>query len=478
MKKIEHLLIIILTTLALSFFYNKGLSTADEGYILHAAQRLHNGEFPYRDFNFIYTPGSLYLISATYTILGESILSGRLLVVITAILTSSFTYLITYKLSKNKLVATLSVLLYLAWAPSHINFPFPVIFCLLTGMISLFIFMKILENPKKLYYFLLGLGVALTFFFKQNFGLALILEYSILLIFLKKLRKENIFYFSGLFLGIAAFCLYLLFTNSIYGFISYFRYVFREYFILHKIIAPSLYDSSNPIASILKICVYLSPIILSALVFFYCLHKKKKIQFIAGTFFVGLYYLAGIYPSTDYVHISPLLSLLGLPLAIFTNIKHSKFIILAYMLFFLIIISGFYTALFKGFYRWGEPIVRQKYYLSHPRMKVWYSDEGIVSLVNYIQDNTLSTDYIYFYFYEPMFYFVSNRRNSLKYLDSFLPDEKLQREYITSIKNRNTKLVISSDPLNTSPKSSLTTYIQNNYAPITTISGYTVWKRK
>lgn len=478
MKKNEYFLITILVILILSFFYNKGFSTGDEGYILHAAQRLHNGELPYKDFNFIYTPASLFVISATYVFFGESILSGKLLVVFIAIITSLFIYLVTHRLVKNRLIAVLSVLVYLAWAPSHINFPLPVIFCLLTGTISLFIFIKLLENPKKLYYFTLGLSVFLTFFFKQNFGLALFFEYTLLFLVFKKLRKKSILYFLSFLLCLVIFYLYLFFTQSIYSFFYYSNYAFQEYFIRNMVVAPFPLDSSIPILSLLKIFLYLSPLVMSALVILYCLHKKNTIEFIAGALFVGFYYLAGIYPSTDYVHISPLLSLLGLPLAFLINVKYFKLTILVYILFLCVIIGGFYTALFKGFYRWNAPIVQQKYYLNHPRMMVWSDNKDLVTLVSYIQNNTSRNDYIYFYLYEPMFYFISDRKNPVKYLDSFLPDEKLQSEYINSITNRNTKLIISAAPVNTWFKSPLSAYILNNYTASSTISAYTVWKRK
>lgn len=479
MKKIEYFLIIILAIFVLSFFYNKGLATGDEGYILHAAQRVHSGELPYKDFNFIYTPGSLFLISAAYSLLDESILSGKLLVVVIATITSLFIYLVTNRFAKNKLISALSVLMYLSWTPSHINFPFPVIFCLFTGTVSLFIFLKLAENPKKLYYFILGLTVALTFFLKQNFGIVLFFEYTVLIIIFKQLRKkESIFYFLTLLLSLAVFYLYLFFTQSIYNFFSYSNYAFQEYFPRHTVIAPFPYNASTPIYSLFKLCVYLSPPVFSILAILYGLHTKHKIQFIAISTFVGFYYLVGIYPSTDYVHISPLLSLLGLPLAILAQVKHFKLNIIIYILFLSIILSGFYTALFKGFYRWGAPIVQQKYYLNHPRMKVWSNSKDFVKLVNYIQNNSAKKDYIYFYFYEPMFYFISDRKNPVKYLDSFLPDEKLQAEYINSIRNKNTKLVISNSPSSTWSKSPLSGYILNNYTASSTIGGYTVWMKR
>ncbi|MDP2637831.1 MAG: glycosyltransferase family 39 protein [Candidatus Levybacteria bacterium] len=479
MNKIQYIFVIVIAVFALSFFYNKGFSAADEGYILHAAQRLHNGEIPYRDFNFIYTPGSLFAISATFSILGESILSGKLLVVIIAIITSLLFYLTANKLSNSKTISTLSVLAYLSWTPSHINFPFPVVFCIFTGVASLFTFLKILEKPKKLYYLALGLCVALTFFFKQNFGIALFMEYAILFFIYRQLRKKEIFlFFVSFFSGIFTFYLYLFFTKSINSFFSYSSYAFQEYFVKHSVIAPFPYDPSTPIASLLKMIVYLSPLLLSISVIIYSLHKKNKIQYTAAAAFVGFYYLVGIYPSTDYVHISPLLSLLGLLFAILLQTKNIKLVAIIYILFLITIIAGFYTALFKGFYKWDAPIIQQAYYLDHPRMKIWSSKNEFVNLISYIQGNTSKDDYIYFYLFEPIFYFASDRKNPIAYLDSFLPNEKLQAEYVYSIKNKNTKLIISGVSSDKWSNSYLSNYILTNYVPSATISGYTVWNKK
>lgn len=461
----------------MSFFYNKGVSTADEGYILHAAQRLHNGELPYKDFNFIYTPGSLFVISAAYAIFGESILSGKLLVVIIAIVTSIFIYLSTYRLTSKRTISLLSTFTYLAWGPSHINFPLPTVFCLLAGIVSLLIFTVILEHPKKIYFITLGLIISLTFFFKQNFGIALFFDYAILFLVFNKSRTKSIFYFLGAFLGLTIFVIYLFFTQSINNFFSYSSYAFQEYFPRHTVIAPFPFDMSNPVISIFKICIYLFPIVLSILIILCCIFKKNKIQLIAVSFFVASYYLVGIYPSTDYVHLSPLLSLLGLPLAALIQTKLLKSNILIYLLFLCIIIGGFYTALFKGFYRWNAPIVQQIHYLNHPRMKIWSDNKDLETLAYYIQKNSAKNDYIYYYFYEPIFYFISDRKNPIKYLDSFLPDEKMQAEYINAIGNKGTKLVISSTPSNMWFRSPLSTYILNNYVASATISGYTVWKK-
>ena len=53
MKK--YVFIILFSFLVLIFFFNRGFAYYDEGFILHAAQRVLQGEIPYKDFDLIYT---------------------------------------------------------------------------------------------------------------------------------------------------------------------------------------------------------------------------------------------------------------------------------------------------------------------------------------------------------------------------------------------------------------------------------------
>ena len=478
MKKIEYLIVIMLSLVILSFFYNKGVNFADEGYMLHSAQRLYAGELPYKDFNFIYTPATLYIIAAGYFLFGESILTGRIIVLLIAVITSLVLYLVTRKLTKNKFVSLLCVLTYLSWAPTHISFPLPVMFCLLTGLLSLLIFIKIIDFKKTRYYFLLGVMVAITFFIKQNFGIALFFTFTLSFLFFKDLRQRKaLWYFAGSFLGLLCFSLYLLLTDSFFGFISYSYYALGEYFSRHSIKAPSLFIASSPITSIIKLGIYLSPLLVSLVAILLSLKSKIKEKSVAICLFVIGYYLVGIYPSTDYVHISPLLSLLGLPLVVlFVVIKSNNILVILGLI--IIITSGFYTALFKGFYRWSAPIIDQKYYSNHPRIKIWLNSSDFEKLTIYIQENSSKNDYIYYYLFEPMFYFITDRRNPIKNLDSFIPSKYQNEEYAKAIESKNTKLIITNMPTSTWSKSLLPNYILENYKTSATIGAYTVWKHK
>jgi hypothetical protein len=54
-------------------FYGRGLDVPDEGLLLHVAERLADGQVPYRDVYFIYTPGFQYLLAGLFRVLGASL---------------------------------------------------------------------------------------------------------------------------------------------------------------------------------------------------------------------------------------------------------------------------------------------------------------------------------------------------------------------------------------------------------------------
>src|SRR3989344_3118356 len=177
----KYVLLGILIIIILFFFFNRGFAYYDEGFILHAAQRVLQGEFPYKDFDLIYTPGTVYLTAAAFKIFGESILAGRILSLTVSLLACYLVYKICFRSTKNYFGSFFAVLIYLAWGPTHINFPWPSMFALTTGMAALLVWPN---------YLVVGLITFITFIMKQNFGLAVFLSIIMSIGLNAKLRKS------------------------------------------------------------------------------------------------------------------------------------------------------------------------------------------------------------------------------------------------------------------------------------------------
>ncbi len=84
--------------------------------------------------------------------------------------------------------------------------------------------------------------------------------------------------------------------------------------------------------------------------------------------FVLLFYVSGVRPTTDYIHLVPLLSLIGIPLVLLMNKKNQTSVLFVSIVF---IVVGFYSALFKGYYKWEAPVIEDVYFISQKNIKIW-----------------------------------------------------------------------------------------------------------
>src|SRR5437867_5153992 len=73
--------VFVITVLYLTPFLRFTVFNADEGITLQGAQRILNGQIPYRDFFAFYTPGSYYWDALLMRIFGSSFVVMRLMLV-------------------------------------------------------------------------------------------------------------------------------------------------------------------------------------------------------------------------------------------------------------------------------------------------------------------------------------------------------------------------------------------------------------
>src|SRR5262245_44199697 len=67
---------------------------ADEGIVLQGAQRIVEGQVPYRDFFSFYMPGHYYLAALLFRVFGSSLFVARLQLVLCAVVFSALTHLV------------------------------------------------------------------------------------------------------------------------------------------------------------------------------------------------------------------------------------------------------------------------------------------------------------------------------------------------------------------------------------------------
>lgn len=460
----NYVFVTLFSFLVLIFFFNRGFAYYDEGFIVHAAQRVLQGQIPYRDFDLIYTPGTVFLTAAVFKLFGESILTGRVLSLLVSLLAGYLIYLICYRATKNSLSSFFVVLIYLAWGPTHINFPWPSMFALTTGLITLLL----IPN-----YLLVGALTFITFFMKQNFGIAVFFSLIISIGLNVKLRKLEtlVKFFLGILIGTAVFLAYLLLTGSFQDFLSNIYF-----YTIKRIFLEGVASTSFPTG--LKGIFYLIPASVSLGAFFLV---RKKPNLLILPIFTLFFYIFGIRPTTDYPHLVVLMAMAGIPLAV-SYVGNRYVNSLQIIIGIIIVFVGFYTALFKNYYRWDSPLVKQKYFIAEPKARIFVDlkfKKVIPEVVSEIKKNTEKNDYIFIFPNAPIFYFLTGRRNPTRYINlpQYLHTTEQEREVINNLKMKRVRLILTNEPPENSNYHIVSEYILKNYLKKKEFFEFTLWER-
>jgi 4-amino-4-deoxy-L-arabinose transferase-like glycosyltransferase len=465
----------------LILFGTRGVVYSDEGYILYGAQRILEGQIPYTDFHFAYTPLSLYVTAGAFLLFGETILAGRILIILLSLVTSFILFLLLKRLTNNLFITLSAVLLYVVWAPLHTNFPWPVIFSLSLSIGSLFLFFKALETKKFLYFFLSGIFTALVLLTKQNFGVVVSLNYAIAFFFTTYLKRWSAI--RAFLLGwvglLGMYTLYLIFSGSLQPFIDdFYRYTIQRVVLEQTLTTPFFYGTTF-LEKSAKFFFYTAPFLMSVWACTLSYFKNRNLFFLSS--FVLLFYLVGIRPTTDYIHLSPLLSLIGVPLVIcweLTSKNSIKTIVGIIFVFFIIL--GLYSAWFRGHYRWEPPLAIQASYLSLPKTYISldsFHKEELETLKKLVWIKTKNKESIFINAYSPLLYFVADRKNPtafdlLESTEFYAKDEKI---IVSVLEKSHTKLIIM---IGQPAKTYLGEYIKKEYNKTRTINGFTMWEKR
>ena len=479
------MLIFILTWLI--FFHTRGIVPDDEGWILQVAFRYFRGESIYKDIQFVYTPGVIYLTTFAYHLFGISVLSTRIIALFNSITSALLIYLIGKKLKFSKFANFIAVSTYLFWGPPVINFIWPVMFCITTALIISNIFIRNKkEKISDISIFFTGLVSALTFIFKQNFGLAILLANLVFFFVNKKIKKFRyiLIHTAGYLFVLLIQGLYLLKTNTLTWFVKE-----LYYYTFLKIFKEGIYNSPYPwefpapvYIKIFKIIIYLYPLIISLLLFSKLLMSKKK-QLIYIPLVVIFYYLLSIRPTTDYVHLAPLIALSGLCLSLLhINSRQTKVKLSLSVLGSILVFIGAHSALMRNYYRWYFPLINHTYKNNHPRVQIWtdgLSNQNINQISKYFETYAISEKEMFIYEFTPLYYFILDKQNPTKYdfLHSGVRTPQVENKIIKTLNEKKIKYILADIELE-KDTAAIPSFIKSNYQADTRINKYTIWKLK
>jgi len=151
-------------------FYRRGLGLAVIGYSVAPTERVLQGEVPYRDFLFNYTPGILWLNALLMKWFGVTLLTVRAGLLVTRLLTLALVYHLARRLAGGWL-ALLPVALTLAWLGyEHLFNPYPDVYFMPLALAGLLCALNYDQSPRAGWLLLGGLAAGGVLLFKHNVG--------------------------------------------------------------------------------------------------------------------------------------------------------------------------------------------------------------------------------------------------------------------------------------------------------------------
>jgi len=443
------------------FFANRGIELFDEGYFVHAAERIFQGEQPYRDFAFQYTPAYFYLLAFLYKIFGPSVLAGRFLSLSICMLIICFNFLILNKLKLTSYkIIFLSFLGIVSFGYPLINIPtpvWPIVLISLALILANIYWLKLNSSKHYFYLVIIGLLLGLSLSLRQNLGLAFILLWNFLIFFEKSKpllqRIKNLLVINTTWFVFTFFWVYYFFSGdnivSLIEFINFSKKFSTQFAFTY----PPISFILKPLG-IFKLLPYYLPLIFLLFVVRYLFGKNKNWNIISFSLVSLTGFIMYVYPNSELLHVYPFLGPILASAIIFFLANEVKLIdrgkLIITFIIVLMIGIGFYLTLFREYYRYNPPYRLQNTSLNIPRARGIMVEKtmanNLTSLSKFMNQRTLKNNYIFSYPYYPMIYFILNRRNPSKDLIYAL---RLWHQYddkiiLDEIKNKKVKYIVTS----------------------------------
>jgi hypothetical protein len=428
--------------------YANYIDISDEGFLAHGAARVLEGQIPNKDFFSLQPPLSFYTTACAFKLLGTSVHSMRVLGFTLHLIGIGLTYLICRRFAKPmaSLISTLPAIF--IGLPFFAFVPFAVWQGIVFSLGSMFFFLGYLSHRKSLSLFLSGLatGLAIISRHDQGFYSVLAITICILVLFFRQgsqtripLLKTICHWLGGVLLLIIPFVLWAAWNGSIHSMVEQLiLFPFKTYGRTSAIPAPR-FDLSQDFAYNAFATFFYLPGLVSLSVVLICIirgFRKNAADFPIKHFYISFFslsfYLQAVTRS-DLNHLiitlPPFFVLLGIVLLTafqyFAGVINrrvrslsesaedaSAFMVYGvYILLFFTVFAGCKDRLMSP-----TPIGIKK--ISLPRAGVFADEDksrAIETVVGIIQKYSGKDQSILCLPYEPMFYFLAERRNPTRW---------------------------------------------------------------
>jgi 4-amino-4-deoxy-L-arabinose transferase-like glycosyltransferase len=228
-------------------FVNRGLGLSVIGYSIAPAERVLQGEVPYRDFLFNYTPGILWVNAALMKVFGVTLMSTRIGLFVFKLTTLLALYYLGRRLT-NRWAALVPVALTLAW-PGHqqIFNVYPDQYLVLFALAGLLCMLNYDKTNGAGWLVLCGLATGLVFLFKYNVGVLLVASSTVVILMRELMTTRRIAgaakaistYVVGFGVVAGALVAYLIYNHAFGAMVGHFLHHAAEYSETRSVGLPS-----------------------------------------------------------------------------------------------------------------------------------------------------------------------------------------------------------------------------------------------
>src|SRR3989304_4626551 len=418
---VVYILIFFLSLSYLLIFQNYGINLWDEGVLLNGSLRTLEGESVYVDFNG-YPPGRYLLGAVLFKIFGINISAIRIAVAVMTAIAATMVYSVSLRLIPSYFLSIIPSILFLISPAVYYNRFYPIF--TIFGIYVIFWYLE-KENPFRS--ILLGVSAVLSMFFKLEIGIGIIIN-SIALMLIPPLHPPL---YKGGNGGVRAFK-YFFITLSIASIflafyylrmIDMYAFLYDSYFYVFKIRG----SWGNPFPTIFFFGIYTYNLVIWRAGF------DNLIRCLPPAFILGGY----------------LLYLFRIKLLKWTGER-----MLSYAIILILPLWFLYEMIFHSdFYAGSIGELRKNHVrLSIERANNIYADPvealWIKEITGYIRNNTKTEDTIFAIPFNPIWYFLTDRKNPTYYewlLPGELKTEKEQTEVVEQLKKKIPAYVIYAD---------------------------------
>lgn len=504
-KDIAVAAFIFLATLAYLFsFYNYGLNLLDEGYLMMSSLRVLHGEVQYIDFQNNYGPGRFFFLAALFRLFGENFLVTRAAWAVLYAFAAVITYFIARRATRPSVAAVAAAMIVLTRCPwQKTFFVFLQVLCILVC----FYYLKNKRTGRLVF---CGITASAVMFFRQDLGVYAFIAFSVLLVLLhhkdgaRKVIKALSYFASSFAITFSPVIFYYLYRGHLMGMLDQFFFSGARDIRASTLPFPTL-AGKGPVEAITVLTVYI-PLLVYAASTWLLIHKAIKNKFGAGcdqhllllVIFSPLVYIQ-LFNRTDLPHVWQIFpSAFLLVLFLWADISRNsagRFKIFVTLILFLVvaiyIISYFsvYNPLAPPAFQPKADYVTLPVEGAHVKLPQPYADE-LLEVRRVIKENTSKDDYILAVPDIPMFYFLCERRNPLRYdlLRPGIADRvSLQEGIIGALEKKKPNYMILNEnetwdgvPARKFQNRSklIYDYLVSSYIMDKDVGGFSIWRRK